>query len=163
MKCPFCGNLDDKVLDTRQNTSGTTIRRRRECLKCNYRFTSYEHLEELPIKVVKKDGSRESFDIEKIKRGLLRAIEKRPVPQIEIEKQLHDIEDQVALITKNNHEIHSEKIGELLLDGLFELDKVAYIRFASVYRQFEDVEEFINEIGMLTGKRRKKKSLGEGS
>jgi len=149
MKCPLCGLIQDKVLESRQNSSGTSIRRRRECSACSYRFTSYEKIEELPLMVIKHDGRRQPFDIKKIERGLNRAVEKRPVPQMVIEKALHDIEDEAELGGKANHEISSDFLGNLILSKLAEIDRVAYIRFASVYRKFESVDEFIEEINKL--------------
>ncbi len=146
MKCPFCGGLDDKVLESRQNSSGTTIRRRRECTSCAYRFTSYERIEEVPLKVVKRDGRREPFDIQKLARGIHRALEKRPVPHVDIERMLNAIEDEAAYRGRSSHEIPAEELGEMVLEKLFGLDRVAYVRFASVYRKFEEVEEFINVI-----------------
>ncbi|MBN2627381.1 MAG: transcriptional repressor NrdR [Spirochaetales bacterium] len=154
MKCPFCGNTDDKVLESRQNGIGTTIRRRRECLSCGYRFTSYEKIEEITIKVIKRDGSREPFDKKKIERGLLRAIEKRPVSQLEIDRILNTLEDEVDMKCRGTHEISSSELGEMLMDTLFSLDKVAYVRFASVYQKFEEVEEFVNVINSLSKKKK---------
>ncbi len=149
MKCPLCGLLQDKVLESRQNSSGTSIRRRRECTTCSYRFTSYEKIEEIPLMVIKHDGRRQPFDIKKIERGLNRAVEKRPVPQMTIESALHEIEDEAELGGKASHEISSEFLGDLILRKLAQLDKVAYIRFASVYKKFENVDEFIEEINRL--------------
>lgn len=149
MKCPLCGLIQDKVLESRQNSSGTSIRRRRECTSCSYRFTSYEKIEELPLMVIKHDGRRQLFDIKKIERGLSRAVEKRPVSQKIIESTLHDIEDEAELGGKANHEISSDFLGDLILSKLAEIDKVAYVRFASVYKKFESVDEFIVEINSL--------------
>ncbi len=149
MKCPLCGKTDDKVIESRQNQSGTTIRRRRECISCGYRFTSYEHIEEVPIMVIKRSGRRENFDLKKIEYGVMRALEKRPVPHASVEDLLHGIEDEAAMMSRSTHEIRSETIGDLVLESLFSLDKVAYVRFASVYRQFEDVEQFIRVIDDL--------------
>lgn len=149
MKCPLCGNIQDKVLESRQNSSATSIRRRRECASCSYRFTSYEKIEEIPLMVVKHDGRRQPFDIKKIERGLVRAVEKRPIPQMTIEKTLHQIEDEAEHGGKGTHEITSDFLGDLILSKLAKLDKVAYIRFASVYKKFENVEEFIEEINSL--------------
>jgi len=156
MKCPFCGNLDDKVLESRQNNSGTTIRRRRECLSCNYRFTSYEKIEEIRLKVIKRDGSREDFDRKKIQKGLERAIEKRPVTQLELEAILAILEDEIALRCRTTHEIETSSIGEMVMTKLSELDSVAYVRFASVYGNFEKVEEFIGVIESMTSQNKKK-------
>ena len=150
MKCPFCGKLDDKVLESRQNGIGTTIRRRRECLSCGYRFTSYEKIEEITIKVIKRDGSREPFDKKKIERGLLRAIEKRPVSQLEIDGILNYLEDEVEMKCRGTHEIQSSELGDMVMNRLFALDKVAYVRFASVYQKFEGVDEFVDVIHNLS-------------
>jgi transcriptional repressor NrdR len=138
--------MDDKVLESRQNRSGTTIRRRRECLSCGFRFTSYEQIEEVSLMVVKRNGSREPFDLKKIERGLMRAVEKRPIYRTQLDEVLQEIEDEAQMQGRTTHEIGSEKIGEMVLEKLFLLDRVAYVRFASVYRQFEDVEEFIHVI-----------------
>lgn len=154
MKCPFCGHMDDRVLESRQNISGTTIRRRRECLRCGYRFTSYERIEEIPLMVVKNDGRREPFDIKKVERGLIRALEKRPVSRIQIEEILNAIEDEANMAGKMTHEIPSKLIGEMVLGHLEKLDMVAYVRFASVYKRFETVDQFIHEISQLTGDER---------
>ena len=145
----MCGNTDDKVIESRQNQSGTTIRRRRECIGCGYRFTSYEHIEEVPIMVIKRSGRREDFDLKKIEYGVQRALEKRPVAHAAVEELLHNIEDEAAMMSRSTHEIRSETIGDLVLDKLYFLDKVAYVRFASVYRQFENVDEFIRVIDEL--------------
>ncbi|MBN2616870.1 MAG: transcriptional repressor NrdR [Spirochaetales bacterium] len=149
MKCPLCGQINDKVLESRQNSSGTSIRRRRECAACSYRFTSYEKIEEIPLMVIKSDGRRQPFDIKKIDRGINRAVEKRPVSRMTIEKTLHEIEDEAELGGKANHEISSEFLGNLILSKLEAIDKVAYIRFASVYKKFENVEEFVVEINTI--------------
>ena len=153
MKCPLCGTLDDKVIESRQNISGTSIRRRRECASCGYRFTSYEKVEEIPLMVIKKDETRQPFDLKKLERGLQRAIEKRPISQFQVDTILHSIEDEANLRGKSTHEITSEELGELIMTQLFQLDKVAYVRFASVYRHFENVEEFINVIESLNDKK----------
>ena len=144
MRCPFCNHMEDKVIDSRQGKDGDVIRRRRECLKCEGRFTSYERIEEILPHVIKKDDSREPFDRNKILRGLERACEKRPV-------SLEAREDLVKTIEMNIHamgekEIPSSIIGEQIMDGLKTIDAVAYVRFASVYRQFKDIKEFIQEI-----------------
>lgn len=146
MKCPHCGEPEDKVIESRQNASATVIRRRRECLACRYRFTSYEHIEEKQLMVVKRDGSRETFDSQKISRGLSKSLEKRPVTGNEIERMLHAIEDEAYIAGKNKHEISTEDLGEIVLKQLFKVDKVAYVRFASVYKMFSNVNEFIKEI-----------------
>jgi len=149
MKCPLCENMDDRVIESRQNISGTSIRRRRECSSCGYRFTSYEKVEEVPLMVIKKDKTRQPFDIKKLERGIQRAIEKRPVSQMMVDGMLHDIEDKANLKGKSSHEINSTELGEMVMTQLFTLDKVAYVRFASVYRHFENVEEFVNIIDTL--------------
>jgi transcriptional repressor NrdR len=130
--------------------NGESIRRRRECLYCGYRFTSYEHIEDKQLLVIKRDGSRQAYDQKKLEHGIMRAIEKRPIPQSAVDDMLLDIENQARMKAKNTHEIPSTELGEMILKKLYELDKVAYIRFASVYRKFEDVEEFIKEIDRLS-------------
>jgi transcriptional repressor NrdR len=150
MRCPHCGHLDDKVLESRQNGSATTIRRRRECLACGYRFTSYERIEEKPLMVVKRDGRRELFNLQKLERGLRKSLEKRSVSQNTIEETLHAIEDEAAIRGKTSREISTEELGEMILKRLFSVDKVAYVRFASVYRMFSNVDEFMREIEMLS-------------
>jgi len=149
MKCPLCSNLEDKVIESRQNISGTSLRRRRECLACGYRFTSYERIEEIPLMVINSDGRREPFDVKKIERGLVRALEKRPVSPVEIEELLNQLEDEAAMEGKANHEVPSRLIGELVMKKLEAVDQVAYIRFASVYKRFANVDEFIREIEKL--------------
>lgn len=147
MKCPFCGSSDDRVVDSRESREGEVIRRRRECVSCGRRFTSYETIEEIPYMVVKNDGRREAFDRKKLRAGLVKACEKRPVPPArldaivdEIETRLHEIEER---------ELPTAQIGALVMERLRELDKVAYVRFASVYRKFEDVDEFLHELKSL--------------
>ncbi|MFZ3110284.1 MAG: transcriptional regulator NrdR [Rectinemataceae bacterium] len=149
MKCPHCGSLDDKVIDSRSLANGEAIRRRRECLSCNLRFTSYERIEEKPLMVVKRDGRREPFERSKIERGLIRSLEKRPISQLSIENFINEIEDETAQLAKSSNEISSEAIGSMVLRRLYDLDKVAYIRFASVYRKYETADEFLNEIELL--------------
>jgi transcriptional repressor NrdR len=144
--------MDDKVLESRQNSSGSAIRRRRECLNCGYRFTSYERIEEKPLMVVKKDGRREPFDIKKVERGIQITVEKRDIGQGVIETLLQEIEDEVVLKAEANREISSKVIGEIALKKLYDLDTVAYIRFASVYREFNNVDQFIEEIESITQK-----------
>ena len=141
MKCPFCQHLEDKVVDSRESKEGEVIRRRRECLSCGKRFTSYERIDQIPHLVVKKDGRREPFDREKVLSGLLKACQKRPVPV----KVLEGIVDRVeAMIHETpDREVPAEKVGEVLMDRLRELDKVAFVRFASVYRDFKDVDQFM--------------------
>ncbi|MBI4689267.1 MAG: transcriptional repressor NrdR [Nitrospirae bacterium] len=147
MKCPFCGNIEDKVIDSRPSKEGDAIRRRRECLKCGKRFTSYERVEDIIPMVVKKDGRRESFDRVKILGGLKKACEKRPVGIEAIESIVDSIEQK--LISLGTKEIPSAWIGEEVMSSLKELDKVAYVRFASVYRQFKDINELMNEVKSL--------------
>lgn len=144
MKCPFCGHAKDKVVDSRESGSGDSIRRRRECLACGRRFTSYERIEEIPYLVIKKDGRREAFDRAKLTAGLHRACEKRPVPAKALAALVDEIEQMVQ--DSPDREIEARYIGERVMERLKELDKVAYVRFASVYRQFEDVEEFMTEL-----------------
>ena len=146
MRCPHCGSFDDKVLDSRTLANGDAIRRRRECMSCGNRFTSYERTEDKQFMVIKRNGRREPFDRLKIEKGVTRALEKRPVSQMGIERLVNEIEDQSALMGKVNNEIDSEKIGDLVMEKLADLDKVAYIRFASVYRKFENLDEFVSEI-----------------
>lgn len=147
MRCLFCGNLESKVIDSRSADEGTTIRRRRECLECGKRFTTYEKIETVPIVVVKKGGVRETFDREKVLNGILRACEKRPVSLKEIEMLIDDIE--AKLHNKMEREVSSEKIGEMVMERLQKLDDIAYVRFASVYRQFKDINSFMNELAKL--------------
>jgi transcriptional repressor NrdR len=149
MRCPHCGNFDDKVIESRTLANGAAIRRRRECNGCGYRFTSYERIEDKPFMVVKRDGRRQPFDRTKIERGIQRALEKRPVSQMSIESLVNEIEDSAALLGKVNHEISTAVIGDLAMDKLRSLDKLAYIRFASVYRHFEGIDEFVKEIQKL--------------
>ena len=151
MRCPYCGSLEDKVLESRTMANGESIRRRRECLSCGYRFTSYEHIEEKPFMVVKKDGRRQPFDRQKLEKGIARALEKRPVSTVAIESIVSEIEDQAIMEGKGSREISTEALGNLVLEKLHTIDKVAYIRFASVYRHFEDLNEFINEVNKLGG------------
>jgi len=146
MRCPHCGSDDDKVVDSRTLANGESIRRRRECLACGFRFTSYERIEEKPLMVVKRDGRREPFERAKLERGLVRALEKRPVSQLSKENLVNEIEDEAAMLGKTANEIATTDLGEMVLSRLFELDKVAYVRFASVYRKFETLEEFLAAI-----------------
>jgi transcriptional repressor NrdR len=146
LRCPHCGNFDDKVVESRTLANGEAIRRRRECNGCGYRFTSYERIEDKQFMVIKRDGRREPFDRNKIERGIQRALEKRPVSQMSIENLINEIEDQAAILGKVNNEIDAQLIGGLALEKLGALDKVAYIRFASVYRHFENLDEFVREI-----------------
>ena len=152
MLCPHCGHMDDKVLESRQNSSGSTIRRRRECLACGYRFASYERIEEKPLKVVKRDGRREPFDIAKVERGIRITTEKRHIGEETIEQVLQNIEDEVVLLAGAKREIASVSIGEAALKQLYKIDTVAYVRFASVYRAFDNIDQFIIEIERITQK-----------
>jgi transcriptional repressor NrdR len=148
MKCPFCGHLDDKVVDSREGRSGDLIRRRRECLKCERRFTTYERIDEIPYMVIKKDGRREKFERQKLLQGLLKACEKRPVPTLKLEAIVDEAEQFVSDTTKR--ERTTEEVGEMIMSRLKKLDKVAYVRFASVYLDFKDVKEFMAELkGLL--------------
>ncbi len=147
MKCPYCSFDEDKVIDSRPTDEGATIRRRRECLSCHKRYTTYEKVENLPIMVIKKDGSRQPYDREKVRKGILRACEKRSVSINQIENILDVIEGQIS--NSLEREVTSEFIGELVMEKLRELDEVAYVRFASVYRQFKDINTFMNELNKL--------------
>lgn len=147
MKCPFCGNIEDKVIDSRTSKDGSAIRRRRECLKCRKRFTSYERVEDIVPMVVKKDGRREPFDRTKVLTGLKKACEKRPIATGTLESITDAIERK--MLGLGAKEVKSTWIGEEVMSSLKELDKVAYVRFASVYRQFKDVNEFMNEVKTL--------------
>ena len=150
MKCPFCGFEESKVVDSRPTDEGERIRRRRECLKCGKRFTTYELIESLPIIVIKKDKSREPFNREKLMNGLLRACEKRPVSINDLDILIDDIEATIQ--NSLDREVTSEKIGELTMEKLKALDEVAYVRFASVYRRFKDVTSFLDELNILLKK-----------
>ena len=147
MKCPYCGYKESKVVDSRPADEGSSIRRRRECLKCEKRFTTYETVESLPMVVIKKDGSRQSFDRNKILRGMIRACEKRPVPLADLEKIAEEIEQDLQ--NSMEREISTEDIGEKVMDRLRTVDQVAYVRFASVYRQFKDIDTFMAELNKL--------------
>jgi transcriptional repressor NrdR len=147
MKCPYCSFGEDKVIDSRPTDEGATIRRRRECLSCHKRYTTYEKVENLPIMVIKKDGSRQPYDREKVRKGILRACEKRSVSINQIENILDVIEAQIS--NSLEREVTSEFIGELVMEKLRELDEVAYVRFASVYRQFKDINTFMAELNKL--------------
>ncbi|MCS7023976.1 MAG: transcriptional regulator NrdR [Bryobacteraceae bacterium] len=152
MKCPFCGFLQDRVVDSRESREGDAIRRRRQCLQCEKRFTTYERIDEVPYMVIKKDGRREKFDRQKVLAGLLKACEKRPIGM----GKLAELVDQVeAKITEaSEREITTAEIGEFLISRLREIDKIAYVRFASVYRDFQDVEAFLEELKDLIQKKR---------
>ena len=151
MRCPHCGGVDDKVIESRTLANGDAIRRRRECSQCGYRFTSYERTEDKQFMVIKRGGRREPFDRAKIERGVSRALEKRPVSQMGIESLVNEIEDRAAIMGKINHEIDTAIIGDLVLEKLAALDKVAYIRFAAVYRHFENLDDFVREIKTIDG------------
>ena len=151
MRCPFCGHGESKVIDSRPADEGNSIRRRRECLGCSKRFTTYETVERMPLVVVKRDGSRQTFDRIKLINGMVRACEKRPVALQEIEKIADDIE--LELMGKLDHEISTEKIGNLVMDRLKNIDEGAYVRFASVYRQFKDIDTFMAELTKLLSDR----------
>jgi len=147
MKCPYCEHSESKVIDSRESRNGFRIRRRRECLSCTKRFTTYEKIEEIPYMVVKKDGSRQPFDSQKLLRGLLKACEKRPVPVSKLEEIVEEIETKLQ--ESPDKEIKASEIGQLVVKKLKRLDKVAYVRFASVYRDFKDVLEFKEELETL--------------
>ncbi len=151
MRCPFCAYLEDKVVDSRESREGDSIRRRRECLRCERRFTSYERIDEIPYMVVKKDGRREPFDRNKVMAGLLRACEKRPIPATKLDGIVNAVEKYVQ--ESPERERPTTKVGEMIMRRLKELDKVAYVRFASVYLEFEDVTEFMKELKTLVRKR----------
>lgn len=149
MRCPRCSSLEDKVLESRQNASGTTIRRRRECLACGYRSTSYERIEDKPLMVVKRDGRREIFEISKVGRGIRSCTEKLSISEHQIETLLQNIEDAIMLKLGHKREISTSEIGDEALKQLKEVDLVAYVRFAAVYKAFNDIEQFIGEIKQL--------------
>jgi transcriptional repressor NrdR len=148
VKCPFCNHLEDKVVDSRETKEGDTIRRRRECLACERRYTTYERIDEVPYMVVKKDGRREKFERQKVLGGLLKACEKRPVSMAKLSEMVNRVESRVS--DSPDREISTTEIGEFLMDSLRELDKIAYVRFASVYRDFQDEQAFFNELKNLT-------------
>ena len=147
MKCPYCGHPESKVIDSRPADENASIRRRRECLSCAKRFTTYETVESLPMVVIKKDGSRQSFDRQKVLRGMIRACEKRPVPLAEFERIADEIEQELQ--NSMEREIRTEDVGEKVMDRLRKVDQVAYVRFASVYRQFKDLDTFMAELNKL--------------
>lgn len=149
MKCPKCGYPEDKVLESRQNKEATTIRRRRECLSCHFRFTSYENIEKRPILVIKKDGSVQNFDIGKIERGIHFCTVKLKIEEDKIKNLLEDIEEKVIQIAGANRRISTTQIGEEVLKALYPISYVAYVRFAAVYKEFKDVKQFIEEINKL--------------
>ena len=147
MRCVFCNCLQSRVIDSRQSEDGTSIRRRRECLQCERRFTTYETVESLPMVVIKKDGSRQTFDRSKVLRGIQRSCEKRPVPVADMERMALEIEQELQ--NKLEREISTELVGEMVMDKLKKADEVAYVRFASVYRQFKDINTFMSELNKL--------------
>lgn len=147
MRCPYCGRLQSRVVDSRQSEDGSSIRRRRECEGCGRRFTTYERIDMVPLIVVKKDQTRETFDVNKLRAGMVKACEKRPVSLSRIDKLARDIERRLTNLPEA--EVTSQKIGEMVMDGLKELDEVAYVRFASVYRQFRDIQTFRDELNKL--------------
>ena len=150
MRCLFCGNLESKVIDSRSADDGTTIRRRRECLACGKRFTTYENIETIPIVVIKRNGMRETFNRDKVLNGILRACEKRPVTLKEIDNLIDDVESK--LYNMLEREVSSERIGEMVMERLQKLDDIAYVRFASVYRQFKDINSFMDELAKMINK-----------
>ena len=147
MTCPFCGHREDKVIDSRESKEGDVIRRRRECLSCARRFTTYERSDEIPYMVIKKDGRREKFDRQKVLAGLLRACEKRPIGMARLADIVDEVETRLA--DTADRELSTTAVGEMLMDRLKALDKIAYVRFASVYRDFQDVEAFLTELKTL--------------
>lgn len=156
MKCVYCGSSDSKVVDSRSTDDGTAIRRRRECLNCKRRFTTYEKVESIPLIVVKKDLSRQVFDREKLERGILNACANRPVPLKTVDAMVDEIESRLNNTLRR--EVSSEKIGEMVMDMLRKIDEVAYVRFASVYKQFKDIETFQEELRKLTENREQPQS-----
>ncbi len=157
MKCPYCSSLEEKVVDSREGKDGLVVRRRRQCQQCMRRFTTYERIEEIHFMVVKKDGRREPFNRQKIMSGLLKAVQKRPVSVSQLEKILDEIEARLA--EKEEREMTAAEIGELIMERLHEIDEVAYVRFASVYRQFRDVSQFVEEVkGLREGRPRRRPS-----
>jgi transcriptional repressor NrdR len=151
LTCPFCGHREDRVIDSRESKEGAVIRRRRECLKCERRFTTYERSDEIPYMVVKRDGRREKFDRQKVLEGLLKACQKRPVPMAKLAEVVDEVESKLA--DSPDREISTTAVGELVMERLGTLDKIAYVRFASVYRDFQDIEAFLAELKDLLQKR----------
>lgn len=152
MKCPFCGNIDTKVIDTRAMEENTVIRRRRLCEKCGERFTTYERIDTIPISVVKSDNTREPFDRDKILKGIMKSCNKRPVSMEQIEAAVSQIEN--AVLSSMGKEISSKEIGEMVMDKLKDIDDVAYVRFASVYRKFKDIDSFMQELSKILNDRK---------
>ena len=159
MKCAYCGSVQSRVVDSRQNDDGTVIRRRRECESCGRRFTTYERIELVPLMIIKKDQTREAFDVEKLRSGIVKSCEKRPVSLNQIDELVQDIERR--LNSQPDSEITSKMVGELVMDGLKKLDEVAYVRFASVYRQFRDIQSFRDELNKLLADFDPEKSEGD--
>ncbi len=147
MKCMYCGHTDSKVIDSRPSDDGTAIRRRRECNNCNKRFTTYETIETTPILVIKTNGNRQAFDANKLKNGIIKSCEKRPVPMYKIDELVENI--QKKIYNSLEQEVSSKKLGEMVMEGLKEIDEVAYVRFASVYRSFKDISTFMKELEKL--------------
>ena len=156
MKCMYCGCTESKVIDSRSTDEGRTIRRRRECMQCGRRFTTYETIETTPVLVVKNDGTRQSFDPNKIKNGIIKACEKRPVSMSKIDKLVDDVKKQIY--NSLEQEVTSKRIGELVMNGLKDIDEVAYVRYASVYRQFTDISSFMSELEGLMKESKVKKA-----
>ena len=152
MKCPFCSHTEDKVIDSRSSNEDKSVRRRRECLKCKKRFTTYEYIEEIPLMLIKKDGRREPFDRNKVIAGILKACEKRPVSMEKVEVVVDKVERELQ--KSFDKEVKAQVVGELVMDYLHKLDEVAYVRFASVYRQFKDINQFMRELKDLLGSKK---------
>lgn len=150
MKCIYCGSTDSKVVDSRQNEDGTSIRRRRECVVCGRRFTTYETIENAPVMVVKKDGSRQAFDLQKVKTGVMKACEKRPISMAVIDRLVSDV--QRSILNSLDQEVQSSTIGDLVMERLRDIDEVAYVRYASVHRQFKDINTLLDEIENLVNR-----------
>lgn len=150
MKCMYCGCIESKVIDSRSTDENTMIRRRRECVECGRRFTTYETIETTPVLVIKAGGNREAFDPNKVKNGIIKACEKRPVPMFKIDKLVEDVQKQVY--NSLDQEVSSKEIGEMVMNGLKEIDEVSYVRFASVYRSFKDISTFMRELEKLAKK-----------
>ena len=161
MRCPNCGNLEDKVLESRTMINGESIRRRRECLACGYRFTSYERIDEKPFMVIKRDGRRQPFDRKKLEKGIERALEKRPFSTSKVEQISNDTEDAAIKQGRETREISTTDLGNLVLEKLSKIDKVSYIRFASVYKHFENLDEFITEVKNIEKKSKKLINKGD--
>ena len=161
MRCPGCGSTENKVIESRHIADGSSIRRRRECIDCGYRFTSYEQIEEKMLMVIKRDNRREEFTLKKLAAGIQTACEKRPISQNDINQILLKIEEQCFLIGRDSHEISSEQIGEMVMESLKQFDVIAYIRFASVYRNFDQIDEFIKEVEKIKKQQKKIKKTAD--